>query len=241
LSSVRDYFQYSNIRMSLAKIKPPKPIKFYCSIVCPWAARTWIALVQANVEFEYIEINLKDKPDWFLRDVNPGGKVPTLKYGDDILIESAITTEFVADLIPEAKLHIADPYVRAESRLMADRFVEYVFPVYRAATYEGKFEALEGLSEAIRKFLPYLKNATPFFGGSDHLSTPEILIAPFISRLYMLLESDAVSAKYFTTLTTDPQLKYFNTWAQNIISSPGVKGTFEKTSNMANLLDRVKK
>ncbi|KAK9377232.1 thioredoxin-like protein [Lipomyces chichibuensis] len=226
--------------MSLLKtLIPPKPIKLYGCVICPWAARTWIVLTQANVEFEYIEIDLKNKPEWFLKEVNPGGKVPTLKYGDDIIIESAITTEFVADLFPEAKLILDDPFLRAQGRLMADRFMEYVVPVYRELYFSGNFDAVGNVFGAIDKFLPYLKDAKPFFGGSDHMTLAEIMIAPFLSRLYMILESEFVSGKILETLTSDPKYEYFNTWAQNILATPGLKGTFDKTPNLNWVKERL--
>ncbi|KAK7206235.1 thioredoxin-like protein [Myxozyma melibiosi] len=225
--------------MSLAKIIPPKPIKLYCCIICPWAARTWIALTQANVEFEYIEIDLKNKPDWFLKEVNPGGKVPTLKYGDEYLIESAITTEFVADLVPEAKLLPKDPFKLAQSRLLSDRFSEFLFPVYRKSIYGGDVSALNDIFDAIDKFVPYLVNAKPFFDGSEVPTLAELLVAPFVSRIYLVLESDIGSKDVLTKLSTDPKYAYFHTWATNLIASPGVAGTFDKAVNLAHLAERI--
>ncbi|KAK9325551.1 thioredoxin-like protein [Lipomyces orientalis] len=224
---------------SLKTLVPPEPIKLYSCVICPWAARTWIALVQANVEFEYIEIDLKNKPEWFLKEVNPGGKVPTLKFGDEIIIESAVTTEFVADLFPEAKLIPSDPLLRAQSRLMSDRFMEFIFPVYREMLMGGNLDARTKVFDAIDKFLPYLKDAKPFFGGSDHLILAEIMIAPFISRLYLILESELVSGETFQKLTSDPKYEYFNTWVQNILASPGLKGTFDKAANLNWTKDRI--
>ncbi|KAK9237961.1 thioredoxin-like protein [Lipomyces kononenkoae] len=223
---------------SLKALVPPKPITLYSSVVCPWAARTWIVLTQANVEFEYVEIDLKNKPEWFLKEVNPGGKVPTLKYGDDIIIESAITTEFVADLFPEAQLIPRDPFLRAQSRLMADRFSEFLFPIYREVYYSGNPGSDAKIFDAIDKFLPYLKDAKPFFGGSDHLTLAEILIAPFLSRIYLVLESGLVGDETLKTLASDPKYEYFNTWAQNILATPGLKGTFDKTANLAWVKER---
>ncbi|KAK9464635.1 thioredoxin-like protein [Lipomyces arxii] len=224
---------------SVAMRVPPKSIKFYCSVICPWAARTWIALTQANVEFEYIEIDLANKPAWFLKEVNPGGKVPTLKYGDDILIESAITTEFVADLFPEAGLISTDAFERAEGRLMADRYMELLFPLYRDTVFKADSTAVGKTFEAIDKFLPFLKNANPFFGGATSITLHEIMIAPFIARYFTLLESDFVDASIYKTLSTDPKYSYFFTWASNILSSPGLVGTYDKKLNFGIIEQRL--
>jgi hypothetical protein len=53
---------------------------------------------------------------------------------------------------------------------MADRFMEYLVPVYRELYFSGNLAAGANVFGAIDKFLPYLKDAKPFFGGSDHLT-----------------------------------------------------------------------
>ncbi|KAK9462298.1 thioredoxin-like protein [Lipomyces oligophaga] len=218
---------------------PPKPITLYCCNICPWAARTWIALTQANVEYEYVEIDLKNKPEWFLRDVNPGGKVPTLKYGEDLIIESAVTTEFIADLFPEAGLLPKDAFKLAQSRLMADRFMELIFPIYRKAVFASNLEVIPTIFGEIDKFVPYLINPSPFFGGSDHPILAEILIVPFISRLYLLLESEYSPKEVYTKLSTDPKYKIFNDWSGALMASPGVAKTFDKSLNAKFFAERI--
>ncbi|KAK9462533.1 thioredoxin-like protein [Lipomyces oligophaga] len=219
---------------------PPKPITLYSYINCPWAARTWIALVQANVEFEYVEIDLRNKPEWFLREINPDGKVPVLKYGDDLIVESAVTTELIADLFPK-ELYLADPFAKAQSKLMSDRFMELVFPFYRNAVFNSKLEEFSNVFTAIDKFLPYLHTPKPFFGGSDHPTLSEIMIAPFISRLYLLLESEYVSKEIYAKLSSDVKYKVFHDWALAILASPGVANTFDKASNAKGLAYYIKK
>jgi glutathione S-transferase len=51
-------------------IEPPKPIKLYSNKSCPWAQRSRIALLESNVKYEEIEIDLQNKPDWYAK-VNP--------------------------------------------------------------------------------------------------------------------------------------------------------------------------
>lgn len=52
---------------------------------------------------------------------------------------------------------------------MADRFMEFVFPAFRKGLYQGDVAGLSAeLFDGIEKFEPYLINAKPFFGGSDH-------------------------------------------------------------------------
>jgi glutathione S-transferase len=51
-------------------IDPPKPIKLYSNGSCPWAHRSRIALLEAGVKYEEVEIDLRNKPDWYSK-INP--------------------------------------------------------------------------------------------------------------------------------------------------------------------------
>ena len=49
--------------------------------LCPYVQRAVIALTEKGVSFERIDIDLADKPDWFLA-ISPLGKTPVLLVGD---------------------------------------------------------------------------------------------------------------------------------------------------------------
>jgi len=51
-------------------IDPPKPIKLYSNRSCPWAQRVRIALLEAEVNYEEIEIDLTNKPSYYFN-INP--------------------------------------------------------------------------------------------------------------------------------------------------------------------------
>lgn len=50
--------------------------------LCPFVQRAAIVLAEKKVAFERIDIDLADKPDWFLA-ISPLGKVPLLKVVED--------------------------------------------------------------------------------------------------------------------------------------------------------------
>ncbi|MBL6941403.1 MAG: glutathione S-transferase N-terminal domain-containing protein, partial [Rhodospirillales bacterium] len=52
-------------------------LQIISATVCPYAQRTRMVLQEKNLEFEVVEIDLKNKPDWF-NDVSPYSKVPVL-------------------------------------------------------------------------------------------------------------------------------------------------------------------
>ena len=52
----------------------------YCAWFCPFAQKSWIALVHKGVEFEYREQDPYHKsPEWLA--INPRGLVPALAIG----------------------------------------------------------------------------------------------------------------------------------------------------------------
>ena len=83
-------------------------------VLCPYVQRAVIALKEKGVDFERIDVDLADKPAWFLK-ISPLGKVPLLKVGDDVIFESAVIAEFLEDTVAPT-LHPADPVRRADHR-----------------------------------------------------------------------------------------------------------------------------
>ncbi|KAF9988438.1 hypothetical protein BGZ75_009385 [Mortierella antarctica] len=76
----------------------------YKSYICPFAARAVLAMAETKQLHEAVEIDLDaPRPDWFLKDINPYGQVPALNVNDkDVVLESLIVAEYIADLHPEA-------------------------------------------------------------------------------------------------------------------------------------------
>src|SRR5580700_2515967 len=89
-------------------------LKLISHRLCPYVQRAVIALTEKGVGFERIDIDLADKPDWFLA-ISPLGKTPVLQVGDHAIFESAVILEDLEETEPKP-LHPADPLRRAEHR-----------------------------------------------------------------------------------------------------------------------------
>src|SRR5262249_3114256 len=89
-------------------------LKLISHRLCPYVQRAVIALTEKGVAFERIDIDLADKPDWFLK-ISPLGKTPVLLVGEHAIFESAVILEYLEETQANA-LHPADPLVRAEHR-----------------------------------------------------------------------------------------------------------------------------
>src|SRR3954469_14108316 len=76
------------------------PLKLISHKLCPYVQRAVIALTEKGVAFERIDIDLANKPDWFLA-ISPLGKVPVLSVGTDggevALFESNVICEYIED------------------------------------------------------------------------------------------------------------------------------------------------
>lgn len=82
--------------------------------LCPYVQRAAIVLAEKGVPFERRDIDLANKPAWFMA-ISPLGKVPLLQVGKDVLFESAVIVEYL-DETRGPKLHPEDALVRARHR-----------------------------------------------------------------------------------------------------------------------------
>src|ERR1700730_4365594 len=90
------------------------PLKLISHKLCPYVQRAVIALTEKGVPFERIDIDLANKPDWFLK-ISPLGKTPVLVVGDHAIFESAVILEYLEET-QAGPLHPADALRRAEHR-----------------------------------------------------------------------------------------------------------------------------
>ena len=71
--------------------------------------------------FEFIEIDLLNKPEWFLR-LNPVGQVPVLQYGDKIMVESLSICEYMLNIHDGHNLLPTDAFEMYKLRAFIERF-----------------------------------------------------------------------------------------------------------------------
>ncbi|WP_316230806.1 glutathione S-transferase family protein [Bradyrhizobium sp. SZCCHNR1051] len=94
-------------------------LKLISHKLCPYVQRAVIALTEKGVAFERIDIDLANKPDWFLK-ISPLGKVPVLVVplgqGEVALFESNVICEYIEETQPAVRLHPEDALVRAQHR-----------------------------------------------------------------------------------------------------------------------------
>ena len=98
---------------------------------CPYCARVRIVLAEKGLEFETVEVDLADRPQWLLELNPPHGRVPVLDDGFT-LPESEVIIAYLEDRHPEPPLLPADHADRARARLLVHRFGEKLGDDYYA-------------------------------------------------------------------------------------------------------------
>lgn len=82
--------------------------------LCPYVQRAAISLTEKGITFKRTDIDLANKPDWFL-EISPLGKTPVLSVDQQSIFESAAILEYLEETQPKP-LHPDDPMTRAQHR-----------------------------------------------------------------------------------------------------------------------------
>lgn len=90
------------------------PLLLVSHALCPYVQRAAIVLTEKGIPFQRRDIDLANKPDWFLA-ISPLGKTPVLRVDGEAIFESAVICEYLDDTRPP-RLHPADPLRRARHR-----------------------------------------------------------------------------------------------------------------------------
>ena len=82
--------------------------------LCPYVQRAAIAMAEKGIAIERIDIDLGDKPAWFLQ-LSPLGKTPVLLVDGQPVFESAVICEYLDETVAP-RLHPQDALARARHR-----------------------------------------------------------------------------------------------------------------------------
>ena len=171
-----------------------------------------------DVEFDVTYINLRDKPDWFLR-ISPHGKVPVLLVDDRPLFESNAIAEYLDEVVAP-RLHPEDPFERARNRAWTD-FVPTFAAAINRVNYGPSQSEIAKACEAAKGPLDRLeealgsadRNGGAYFNG-DALSLVDAAYAPFLQRFSIvepvlnsdLLEDYPLIRGWMEALLVDPRV-----------------------------------
>lgn len=160
-------------------------IVLYTNHHCPWAHRAHIALKSLGLEYEehIIDLQTPRTPEYLA--INPRGLVPTLVYDGEIIPESGIVAQFLADKYPgklvKASNEEGGALERARISFFVDAFVSKsvpkLFAGIKAQTDEERETVGDEFVEGIKKEVEgLLADAAPYFGGRSEIGLAEVSI-----------------------------------------------------------------
>ena len=143
------------------------PLVLVSHALCPYVQRAAIVLAEKGVPFERRDIDLADKPGWFLK-ASPLGKTPVLLVGDAVIFESAVICEYLEETaLP--RLHPINALERARHRSWVEfgsALLNLIGAFYNAADEQ----ALVARAAEIRARFAQLELALapgPYFAGES--------------------------------------------------------------------------
>ena len=180
-----------------------------------------IVLRAKAVKFDVTYINLREKPDWFLK-ISPHGKVPVLDVDGQPLYESNAIAEFLDETV-EPRLHPADPIQRARNRAWTDFLPDFAKGLSGIYYTKSKEEVAEGVKAAparVSKLEAAIArergNDGPYFNGKE-LCMVDAGYAPFFQR-FAIADSKLKTG----LLDAFPLVK---AWSKALLSTDAVTGS----------------
>lgn len=138
--------------------------------LCPYVQRVAITAAEKGVALDRTDIDLSDKPEWFL-DLSPTGKTPVLSVVDanharHALFESAAICEYLDETGPAPRMLPADPVGRARHRAWIE-FASGVLGEIAGLYSAPDQQAFNARAVALRsRFVQVEKTLeAPWFGG----------------------------------------------------------------------------
>lgn len=183
--------------------------------LCPFVHRTAILLHEKGLAFERREVDLKNKPDWFLA-LSPRAKVPVLLADGRPLFESAAIAEFL-DEVHGPRLLPEDPFARALQRgwmeLANDLFTAQ-YKLLGAPSPEETARASEALAPLLTRFEDELASG---FIDEHAFDLLHVAAAPALFRFVLIEEHRGVRF-----LAGSPRVER---WAHRVAARPSVART----------------
>jgi len=164
----------TNVMNSLTLISHP---------LCPFVQRAAIVLLEKQVPFERINVNLRDKPAWFLA-LSPSGKVPVLQVRrpdgrTGVLFESMAICEYLLETQPGPSLYPDDPILRAMHRAWIELSTATLGDTWAYLNAKDAPTASSwavSLDKKLAQFEQVLEHG-PYFNG-DRFGMVDVVMAP---------------------------------------------------------------
>ncbi|XP_014485679.1 PREDICTED: pyrimidodiazepine synthase-like [Dinoponera quadriceps] len=157
--------------------------RLYSMTHCPFAHRIRLILTLKDVPHDIVNINLKNKPDWYF-EINPKGTVPSyIDTNGEIITDSLLIANYLDEKYPEPALYNEETKNRDLELL--DNYTKIAI-IFKNCLYDEDKRQLEEIVAEIMDYLDEYEQElnirqTPFFGGSNP-GILDILMWPWVER-----------------------------------------------------------
>jgi len=145
-------------------------------------------MIEKEIPFELTEVDLRNKPDWFLA-VSPYGKVPVIVDDGQTIYESAIINEYLDEKYISIPMMPEEPVERAKARIWMDYCTNKYLTLSRKLLVDHGNEELQTENKKkMKESLIYIekecfeKNANGPFWLGNNISLVDLHYAPFFER-----------------------------------------------------------
>jgi glutathione S-transferase len=154
-------------------------LKFYYNSLSPIARRVWIALLEKQLDFEPIVINLNGEqlqPEFLA--INPFHHIPVLIDGDFRVLESLAILDYLEAKYPQPSLLPTDPESLAKVRMtqmaVVNELASQVIPLIVESENSPQIAKSKQAIDKVLNFLSDVLGESIYFGG-DRLSLGDIV------------------------------------------------------------------
>ncbi len=145
---------------------------------CPFVQRSIITMILQKRPFKMTNVDLRNKPDWFLK-LSPLGKVPVMKVNDEVLFESAVIIEYLDETAPEdIRLSPKDPLDKARNRAWLEYFTQLFTSWIKILSVKTKEEHEAEYKEFTRR-LKYFEDYKPSVLKGKYLNGDKVQLNLF--------------------------------------------------------------
>lgn len=95
----------------------------YGASLSPFVRKLRVALIEKGLSYEHVSIDPFKKPDYY-QDISPFGRIPALKDGDNIFVDSGVICNYLDAKYNDTALRPTDPLALART-LWFEKFGDY--------------------------------------------------------------------------------------------------------------------
>ncbi len=194
-------------------------IKLIGTSTCPYVQRTRILLNLAKIQFNETNIDLSNKPDWFLK-LTPTGKVPVLIFNELVIFESHIINDFILEsgLYPQQKLYPEQAIKKALHKswiYFCDSLITNYYQLLTTTSEVKLNQFKQKLTDDLEKLENILQTSIDISIEYKSLRMLDIAYAPFFMRMHHI-------EKYYP-LGLLTGLNKISTWKKKLLSENPIR------------------